>query len=128
MTKINECLSRLVSNAQYIRYRNIEPLNIEWCLTWWTIWCALMFTIFKCAPRKKKWAALPLVNTYFSLAPLPEFPGQKLRKCVGKLHLLVIWNFTQSHYETLTKKLTCIPWWFLTEFYRDFIARILSCH
>jgi hypothetical protein len=37
-----------------------------------------MFTIFKFVPRKKKnRAALPLVNTYFSLAPLPEFPGQK---------------------------------------------------
>jgi hypothetical protein len=36
-----------------------------------------MFTIFKYVPRKKNWAALPLVNTYFSVAPLPEFPGQK---------------------------------------------------
>jgi hypothetical protein len=30
---------------------------------------------------------------YFSLVPLPEFPGQKykkkMRKCVGKLHLIV---------------------------------------
>jgi hypothetical protein len=35
-----------------------------------------MFTIFKFVPRKKiNWAALPLV--YFSLAPLPEFPGKK---------------------------------------------------
>jgi hypothetical protein len=63
-----ECLSRLVSNARYIRYRNIEPLNIEWCLTWGTIWCALLFTIFKFVPRTKNWAALPLINTYFLLA------------------------------------------------------------
>ena len=27
--------------------------------------------------ENKNWAALPLVNTYFSLVPLPEFPGQK---------------------------------------------------
>jgi hypothetical protein len=50
---------------------------------------------------------------------IPEFPGQKKeekkeRKCVDKLHLLVTWSFTQSHYKTLTKKLTCklvLPHW-----------------
>jgi hypothetical protein len=36
-----------------------------------------MFTIFNLFQEKINWATLPLVNTYFSLAPLPEFPGQK---------------------------------------------------
>jgi hypothetical protein len=37
-------------------------------------YCYLQFSnLFQ---EKKNWAALALVNTYFSLA-LPEFPGQK---------------------------------------------------
>jgi hypothetical protein len=52
----------------YIHYRNIEPLNIEWCLTWWTI-CLQFSNLFQ---EKKNWAALLLVNTYFSLAWIPR--------------------------------------------------------
>jgi len=44
--------------------------------------CLIVYNFQICSKKKKKnWAALPLVNTYFSLAPFPEFPGQKLRKC-----------------------------------------------
>jgi hypothetical protein len=60
-------------------YRNIELLNIEWCLNIvdYAIdvpYCLKFSNLFQ---EKKNWAALPLVNTYFSLAPLPEFLGQK---------------------------------------------------
>jgi hypothetical protein len=43
----------------------IEPLNIEWCLTSWTrrLMCPIVYN-FQFVPRKKNWAALPLVNTY----------------------------------------------------------------
>ena len=40
-------------------------------------YCSLQFSnLFQ---EKKNWAALvlPLVNTNFTLTPLPEFPGQK---------------------------------------------------
>jgi hypothetical protein len=48
----------------------------------YTIDVSYCYTIFKFVPReeKKNWAALPLINIYFSLAPLPEFPGQKYKK------------------------------------------------
>jgi hypothetical protein len=88
-------------------YRNIEPLNIEWC--------ALLSTIFNLFQGKKKLGSTPPSKHIFLI--IPEFPGKKkikIRKCVGKLHLLVTWSFTQSHYKTLTKKLACklvLPHW-----------------
>ena len=64
----------------------------------------LQFSI--CSKEKKNWAALPLVNTYFSLFPNSQVKNKKIKweKCVGKLHLIVTWSFTQSHNKTLTKK------------------------
>jgi hypothetical protein len=74
-----ECLSRLVSNARYIRYRNIEPLNIEWCLTWGTIWCALLFTIFKFVPRTK---------TRFELTTLVMIGTDCTDSCKSNYHMI----------------------------------------
>jgi hypothetical protein len=75
-----ECLSRLVSNARYIRYRIIEPLNIEWCLTWWTIWCALLFTIFKFVPKKKKLGSTSPSKYIFLISPPSQIPRSKIEK------------------------------------------------
>jgi hypothetical protein len=51
-------------------------------------------------------------SLFFSFFLTWEFGNNE--KYVFKLHLLVTWSFTQFHYKTLTKKLTCklvLPHW-----------------
>ena len=48
-------------------YRNIEPLNIEWC--------ALLSTIFNLFQGKKKLGSIPTSKHIFLI--IPEFPGKK---------------------------------------------------
>ena len=111
-------------------YRNIEPLNIEWCLTSWTIlMCRNVYNFQICSKKKKLGSTSPSKHIFLisSLSRIPrsKIERKKMRKCVGKLHLLMTKLYTIS-LQNLTKKLTCKPWCFLTEFYRDFIARILK--
>ena len=68
-------------------YRNIEPLNIEWFLTSWTIrlMCIIVIQFSNLFQGKQKLGSTPPSIHIFLITPLPEFPGQKqgkkLRKC-----------------------------------------------
>ena len=90
---------------------HIEPLNIEWCLTLWTIWlmCLIVYNFKICSKKKKKLGSTSSKHIFLisptSRIPRSKVEREKMRKCVGKLHLLVTWSFTQSHYKTLTNNL-----------------------
>jgi len=67
-------------------YRNIEPLNIEWCLTSWTIrlMCLIIYNFQICSKEKKYLGSTPPSKHIFLISPPSRIPRSKIEKKLRK--------------------------------------------
>ena len=93
--------------------------------------CLIVYNFQMCSKKKKMGSTSPS-KYIFLISPPSQIPRSKIEKiekvCEQTSFISDMKLYTISLQNPNKKKLTCKPWCFLTEFYRDFIARILSCH